>query len=119
MQLTDSIKAFFAHVTMEFAIRSGWDFQGDLVDFYRDNNIDLSVSYASLASGEDISENDIFQASLGVVTPSFAKFWLAITLKDDAPEDGVVMQSMHSGSSDYLFISDVKEIQEIAKNVVA
>ncbi|WYX90393.1 hypothetical protein PTQ24_000118 [Salmonella phage KKP_3822] len=48
-----------------------------------------------LSTGQEITEADVFKASQGEVTPSFAEFWLGITLKEDAPEDGVVMQSMH------------------------
>ncbi|ECJ3451768.1 hypothetical protein BNKMLPFJ_00122 [Escherichia phage vB_EcoS-26175IV] len=117
MQLSSKVQGYFGHVTMEFAISKGWDFEQDLAEFYKD--IDLNVPYMGLSTGQEITEGDVFKASQGEVTPGFAKFWLGLTLKEDAPEDGVVMQSMHSGSSDYLFVSDVKELQEIAKNVLA
>lgn len=117
MQLSSKIQGYFGHVTMEFAISKGWDFEQDLAEFYKD--IDLNVPYMGLSTGQEITEADVFKASQGEVTPSFAEFWLGITLKDNAPDEGVVMQSMHSGSSDYLYVRDVKELQEICKNAVA
>ncbi|EJO9850561.1 hypothetical protein NVD72_004787 [Salmonella enterica] len=117
MQLSSKVQGYFGHVTMEFAISKGWDFEQDLAEFYKD--IDLNVPYMGLSTGQEITEGDVFKASQGEVTPSFAAFWLGLTLKEDAPDDGVFMQSMHSGSSDYLYVKDVREIQEISKNVVA
>lgn len=117
MQLSSKIKGYFGHVTMEFAISKGWDFEQDLAEFYKD--IDLNVQYMGLSTGQEITEADVFKASQGEITPSFAEFWLGVTLKDNAPDEGVVMQSMHSGSSDYLYVRDVKELQEICKNAVA
>ena len=117
MQLSSKIQGYFGHVTMEFAISKGWDFEQDLAEFYKD--IDLNVQYMGLSTGQEITEGDVFKASQGEITPSFAEFWLGITLKDNAPDEGVVMQSMHSGSSDYLYVRDVKELQEICKNAVA
>lgn len=117
MQLSNKIQGYFGHVTIEFAISKGWDFEQDLAEFYKD--IDLNVPYMGLSTGQGITEADVFKASQGEITPSFAEFWLGITLKDNAPDEGVVMQSMHSGSSDYLYVRDVKELQEIAKNVLA
>ncbi|EJT0117306.1 hypothetical protein NVX19_003571 [Salmonella enterica] len=117
MQLSGKIQGFFGHVTMQFALMKGWDMEQELDEFYK--TVDLTEEYASLSTGETITEGDIFAASCGEVTPSFAAFWNGITLKEDAPDDGVFMQSMHSGSSDYLFVKDVREIQEISKNVVA
>ncbi|QIN99353.1 hypothetical protein HWD21_gp143 [Salmonella phage oldekolle] len=117
MQLSNKIQGYFGHVTIEFAISKGWDFEQDLAEFYKD--IDLNVPYMGLSTGQEITEADVFKASQGEVTPSFAAFWLGITLKDTAPDEGVFMQSMHSGSSDYLYVRDVKELQEICKNVLA
>lgn len=117
MQLSNKIQGYFGHVTIEFAISKGWDFEQDLAEFYKD--IDLNVPYMGLSTGQELTEYDVFKASQGEITPSFAEFWLGITLKDNAPDEGVVMQSMHSGSSDYLYVRDVKELQEIAKNVLA
>ena len=117
MQLSSKIQGYFGHVTMQFALMHGWDLEEELADFYE--KVDLNVPFAELGTGEVLLEADIFKASQGDVTPGFAKFWLGITLKDGAPDDGVVMQSMHSGSSDYLFVKDVKELQEICKNAVA
>ncbi|EJB4242348.1 hypothetical protein MT068_001424 [Salmonella enterica] len=117
MQLSSKVQGFFGHVTMQFALMKGWDMEQELDEFYK--TIDLDVDYAALSTGENVTERDIFKASQGEVTPGFAKFWVAITLKEDAPDDGVVMQSMHSGSSDMLFVKDVKHIQEISKNVLA
>lgn len=120
MQLSGKLKRYFHHVTMEFAISKGWDFEQDLAKYYESHKeIDLSSAYLGLSTGQELTEYDVFKASQGEITPSFAEFWLGITLKDDAPEDGVLMSSMHSGSSDYLFVKDVKELQEICKNVLA
>lgn len=113
MKLSINVQAFFSHVSMQFALMKGWDMEQDLAEFYK--GVDLDEPYASLNTGQTITEGDIFEASRGVVTPSFAEFWNGITLKEDAPDDGVFMQSMHSGSSDMLFVKDVRHIQEIAK----
>lgn len=120
MQLSNKIQGYFGHVTMEFALQHGWDMEKDLSEFYESHKeIDLSSVYLGLSTGQELTEYDVFKASQGEITPSFAEFWLGITLKDSAPDEGVVMQSMHSGSSDYLYVRDVKELQEIAKNVLA
>ncbi|QXV84388.1 hypothetical protein bas34_0092 [Escherichia phage SelmaRatti] len=113
MQLSSKIQGYFGHVTMEFAISKGWDFEQDLAEFYKD--IDLNVPYMGLSTGQEITEADVFKASQGEITPSFATFWSGFTIKEEAPDDDVFMQSMHSGSSDMLFVKDVRHIQEVVK----
>uniref|UniRef100_A0AAU8GKT0 Uncharacterized protein n=1 Tax=Salmonella phage PMBT22 TaxID=3153513 RepID=A0AAU8GKT0_9CAUD len=113
MQLSSKVQGFFAHATAEFAISKGWDFEQELSEFYKD--IDMNTPYMALASGQEFSEGDLFKASQGEVTPGFAAFWSGFTIKEEAPDDDVFMQSMHSGSSDMLFVKDVRHIQEVVK----
>lgn len=117
MQINSKVSGFFFHVASEFAIANGWDFEQDLNDFYTENTElaeKLTKSmYLELSNHKaSISEWDCFQASKGVATESFQEFWntYAKGLFHDAPDNAVVLQSMHSGSSDYLYVKDVKEL---------
>ncbi|QXV85345.1 hypothetical protein bas30_0122 [Escherichia phage TrudiRoth] len=76
MQLSSKVQGFFAHATAEFAISKGWDFEQELSEFYKD--IDMNTPYMGLSTGQEITEGDVFKASQGEVTPSFAAFleWL-------------------------------------------
>lgn len=117
MQITSKVSCFFFHVASEFAIANGWDFEKDLTEFYTENtelvekltnSMYLELSKANVT----LTEWDCFQASKGIATESFQEFWntYAKGLFHDAPDNAVVIQSMHSGSSDYLYVKDVKEL---------
>lgn len=111
-------RSFFHHVAAEFAIQHGWDFEQDLSEFHKTSGADLNSPYLKFdlkdgSASAILSEGDVLEASQGNYTDNFKAFWKLIEFKEDAPDDGVVFQSMHSGSSDYLTVSEIKELQKL------
>lgn len=103
--------SFFWHLFSETAIRNGWDFEEDFDIFVlkmKDEVLDL---VAFTAYGNDLTERDIYTASKGIATDNFIKFYK--TIYDNCKNDSshkCVHASMHSGSSDYLFVSDLEQM---------
>ena len=107
-------KGFFWHLFSETAIRNGWDFEEDFNVFVSKMSDETLDAVAFTAYENDITERDIYEASNGVATDSFIKFYKTIyeKCKDNKETHQCVQSSMHSGSSDYLFVSDLKEMFE-------
>lgn len=103
--------SFFWHLFSETAIRKGWDFEEDLDIFVLKMKDETLDSVAFTAYGNDITERDIYAASKGIATDNLITFYKEIynNCKNDS-EYSVVQASMHSGSSDYLFVSDLKQM---------
>lgn len=116
MQININVRSFFFHVASEFAIGQGWDFVQDLTDFYKDNpNLAAKLNesiYVQIQDSVSLSEWDVLQASNSVATEGFQQFWLEFAkgLYSTAPDNAVILQSMHSGSSDYLYVKDIREL---------
>ncbi len=102
---------FFYHVACESAIANHWDYEQDLFTWaIHGGRTYLENPVWSL--GEiTVNETDILQATQGNITPTLRLFFSVVV--DNLvgnPDDTVVMQSMHSGSSEYLYLKDLKEI---------
>jgi hypothetical protein len=118
MNISSNVKAFFWHVASGYAIRNGWDFETPLREFYAAHpEKEAALADQSYVSLGDIvvSEADVLFAYEGVVTANFEVFFTNLNngwKEKDAKFTGeeVVLQSMHSGSSDYLFVKDVWEL---------
>lgn len=112
--------SFFTHVAMEFALRNGWDFEANLVDFWKGREEELtSICYEVVVTGEykeqygelvKLTEADILLMSQGKYNQDCIDFWTYYSkiIKPEVPDNATVLQSMHSGSSDMLFVSDIK-----------
>jgi hypothetical protein len=102
---------FFYHLAAENAIRLGWDFDSDMAVAYIGKPEELEKPVLVLASGDSLTEGDVLEASKGIVTPNLEVFFCK--LHDDVSHldsDKVVLSSMHSGSSDYLYVKDIIEM---------
>lgn len=53
---------------------------------------------------------DYCNAAQGIVTPEMAAFLEALLRASDQKDETVLLVSMHSGSSDYLKVSDAKDM---------
>ncbi len=104
--------SFFWHLFSETAIRNGWDFEEDFDNFVLKMKDEVLDSVAFTAYGNDLTERDIYSASKGVMTEGFIKFYKTIydNCKTNKESHQCVQSSMHSGSSDYLFVSDLEQM---------
>lgn len=121
--ITDSGNArFFHHLFSETAIGNNWDYEQSLPEFVteiiKNKPAVMKAEAFVIASrhGEaKLTELDVYLASQNKVTESFANFYTiyykGLTEKGLA-ENPVVQQSMHSGSSDYLFRKDIEAMVE-------
>lgn len=104
---------FFFHVCSEAAISNGWDYENSPADFMlaQDDKVLSGMVYS--VGGFELREIDIAMAAKGQATDDFKEFWdnyAENIMYADAKDDGVVLQSMHSGSSDLLFVKDVRSM---------
>lgn len=108
--------SFFWHLFSETAIRNGWDFEEDFDIFVLKMKDEVLDSVAFTAYGNDLTERDIYTACKGIATEGFTKFYKTICdhCKNDS-DHKCVQSSMHSGSSDYLFVSDLEQMFEVTK----
>lgn len=104
--------SFFWHLFSETAIRNGWDFEEDFDIFVLKMKDEVLDSVAFTAYGNDLTERDIYAACKGIATDSFIKFYRTIynNCKTAKESHQCVQSSMHSGSSDYLFVSDLEQM---------
>lgn len=121
--------SFFTHVAMEFALRNGWDFEANLIDFWKGREEELtSICYEVVVTGEykeqygelvKLTEADILLMSQGKYNQACIDFWTYYSkiIKPEVPDNATVLQSMHSGSSDMLFVSDIKAMVTLFENV--
>jgi hypothetical protein len=103
---------FWWHVASEFALMNGWDMEQDYCEWAEANMQLLHDNKCYSCAGNDVTEYDIAQAGQGKATVAF-DMWLRayhVGLKPTAPDNACVLMSMHSGSSDYMFVKDVKEM---------
>lgn len=110
--------SFFWHLASETAIRNGWDYEEDFNEFFEKLDSKILDSVAFEAYGNQLTERDIYQASNGIASTGFTKFYK--TIYEKCKEKGtstplsrktsLIQQSVHSGSSDYLFFSDLEEM---------
>lgn len=108
--------SFFWHMFSETVIRNGWDFEEDFDIFVLKMKDEVLDSVAFTAYGNDLTERDIYAACKGIATEGFTKFYK--TIYDHCKNDSdhkCVQSSMHSGSSDYLFVSDLEQMFEVTK----
>lgn len=104
--------SFFWHLASETAIRNGWDYKEDFNEFFEKLDSKILDSVAVVAYGNWLTERDIYQASNGIASTGFTKFYKTIyeKCKEKDTKTSIVQQSVHSGSSDYLFFSDLEEM---------
>ncbi|QHJ82239.1 MAG: hypothetical protein [Bacteriophage sp.] len=102
---------FFYHLAAENAIRLDWDFETELSEVYKDKPEELDKPVLEHASGDILTERDVLEASKGNVTPSFEVFFTKVyNGVSHLDSDMAVLSSMHSGSSDYLYVKDIVEM---------
>jgi len=110
-------KSFFYHVAIETALRYGWDLEQDLDEFLGGLPKVILNEPVWQVNTLIAHERDVIEASKGVVTEKLYEMFKEF-LKGVKPEaflispSPVVLASMHSGSSDYLYLHDVKELVE-------
>lgn len=102
---------FFWHLASENAIRIGWDFDSNIDVAYIGKPEELLKEVYKTASGLVITEGDVLEASKGNVTPAFEAFFTQVhTNTSHLDPDDVILCSMHSGSSEYLYVKDITEM---------
>lgn len=102
---------FFYHLAAENAIRLGWDYDSDIDVAYIGKPEELDKPVLEHASGDILTERDVLEASKGNVTPSFEAFFTKVyNGVSHLDSDMAVLSSMHSGSSDYLYVKDIVEM---------
>lgn len=116
-------QSFFHHTAMETAIRNGWDFEQNLTEFYNTHERGSAILGGVVweIKGLQVTESDVLCASCGTITHDlylmFSEYLKGVkTSAWDIEVSPVVLQSMHSGSSDYLFLKDIKELVDEYKN---
>lgn len=99
------MKAFFHHYSTHFALTKGWDLESSYDDFVASNremyfnSIALDVENKLTGEVVNVTELDIYNLSVGVVSNrEFADILLQIA----ETEEGTILVSAHSGSSDLL-----------------
>lgn len=118
MKLTSSVKAFFHHYSLQFGIKTGWDFEQDYADFVNENLEEFkdSVCLTLTTIDLDVTEYDIAMLALGVVTETGEVLLGALlNIAKDYTDSIVLLSSMHSGSSDYLYVKDIRDL--FAENI--
>jgi hypothetical protein len=117
-------RSFTSHAALEGAMRNGFDFTSEqqLSDWVTSQSDEFkkSVVWSLGDSSISVTEEDLCLASGGNYTEGFKAFFTQVLANmEKAKEDGakitddsVVLQSMHSGSSDYLFLKDLREAVE-------
>lgn len=109
-----SMNSFWLHYAMQYAIaETGYNLEGDLLA-YAYNNPDEFKSVALTVitpDGEvDVTEMDILKLGYGDVTDKalvLLKKYHENLIKHAVDENEIINQSMHSGSSDYLYAKDI------------
>lgn len=104
--------SFFWHLFSETAIRNGWDVEEDFDTFVSKMEDSVLDSVAFTAYGNDLTERDIYEVSKGSATPSFVLFYKTM-YENNASKNNpnqCIQCSMHSGSSDYLFVEDLESM---------
>jgi hypothetical protein len=99
------MQAFFHHYSTHFALTRGWDLESSYDDFVAsnremyENSIALDVKDRLTGKVVSVTELDIYNLSVGVVSNrEFADILLQIA----ETEEGTILVSAHSGSSDML-----------------
>ena len=108
-------QSFFHHTAMETAISNGWDFKQDLVEFYEQHEDKEKILSRTVweVKGCIVTEEDVLYASKGAITEAMYIMFSTYLAGVKPSSWGIVpsptvLVSMHSGSSDYLFLKDVK-----------
>lgn len=122
--LSTNIKAFFFHVSCEYLLSKGWDLEEDPFDFIEKVEGGLTDKFCTInhpdGSKYHVTEYEIALAGAGIDTLGLRKYMesygRAIASNSEATPDKMCGASMHSGSSDYLYVRDVTDYLE---NVVA
>lgn len=104
-----SVSSFFNHYSLEFGIRQGWDFEEDYSTFVERNKEIYASNEAMKIKEQSFSELDIFNASRDIkgLVPALYSVLSKIAEEHKDTPDACILQSMHSGSSDYLFVKDL------------
>ena len=113
------MKDFFTHYSMEFGLTQGWNMVQNLADFAAQNEA-LYRESTALDAVEDgvtisVTEWDIFQLSAGATeelsetAKAFKEFLIRAASEEGRDPSDALMQSMHSGSSDYLTVKKILE----------
>lgn len=101
---------FWQHYSMQFSIHLGWDYEQDLKEFVS-NNRDKYNESSFTVDGTDITEWEIFNLGQGSVVGNaqllLDKLKYIANLEENVSRpDDVLLDSVHSGSSEYLYIRD-------------
>lgn len=125
--INQSMRGFFSHVSFLLALQHGWDLENNISEFW-DNVCKEAPEQAMSAyvflvqkdgSKKEMTRNEVFQAAKGYDSPGLNAYAHAIMRGVNASPKGffdptsTVDISMHSGSSDYLFLSDILEYLEV------
>ena len=91
-------------------LTQGYPMDGSPVEWYAENS-DKFTEVALTFGGEELLESDVAQfAWKDNVTPQMRKFFeQAGEMSKDLAGNDVLMQSMHSGSSDYLYVKNIRK----------
>lgn len=126
MKVHSSLAAFWDHYSMRFGISLGWDFEQPYKEFVEQHEKEFAEANAMTITHEEygceVSELDIAKLGFGEVTPNALNILKMYKRHADGTcscghgelaDDAVVLQSMHSGSSDMLFIKDIRQFFEM------
>lgn len=104
-----SLESFFHHYSLEFAFKQDYDFDEDYIAFVERKKEAYQASEAFAINYKPFSEYDIFNASIDIkrLVPDLFSALLEIAEKNLNTPEAVLMQSMHSGSSEYLRVRDI------------
>lgn len=88
--------------------------EGEVAEFVvKDSQLNTGT-YATTKGGASLSFLDLVALSKAVVTEQSKTFFATLlsenTILDSQPDETMVLASMHSGSSDYLMLGDVRAI---------
>lgn len=114
-----SLNSFWLHYAMEYAIaETGYDLKGDLLAYAYTNPDEfkeVSLTIVGEESNVDVTEMDILKLGYGDVTENALALLTKYhdnLIEHSVDPNEVINQSMHSGSSDYLYARDIYEFFE-------
>lgn len=120
--LSSNLKAFYWHKSAEYLLSIGWDMEQDPLEFLdATERTDIAFTIRAAPEGAEpyvvnVAERELVLAATGEDSRGLRELMFsyerAINSKADVHDSMTCDVSMHSGSSDYLHVRDVRDYCE-------
>lgn len=105
---------FWQHVLIEYGIINNWDMEEDLVEFFKNKSELLEIPYCTTSTGVSLTLGDVADAVKTGTSENIVAFFTELSTIlpgfDELEDTSSMLVSMHSGSSDYLTVGDIRAI---------